>query len=157
MVQAEVSGRLLLDGFTLKGRADRVDAYPDASLEIIDYKTGAVPSDKNVAAGYEPQLPLLALIAERGGFADIPAAPVSALAYWELKGRRHADEIHLQEKKSVSDLVSEAESGLRSLISVFADPATPYIAVPKLRLQPKYDDYAHLARLAEWGRTEGEE
>ena len=50
--------------------------------------------------------------------------------------------------------MQKARVGLEQLIAKFADPATPYQAVPKPDLQPRYDDYAHLARLQEWGRTE---
>ena len=46
-----------------------------------------------------------------------------------------------------------ARAGLENLIVQFVDPTTPYEAMPKPGLQPRYDDYIHLARLAEWGRT----
>jgi ATP-dependent helicase/nuclease subunit B len=46
---------------------------------------------------------------------------------------------------------------LNRLIETFAKATTPYHAVPKPQYQPRYDDYAHLARLSEWGRTGGEE
>ncbi len=40
----------------LKGRLDRIDKSPDG-LEVIDYKTGAISSNKNVEAGEQVQLP----------------------------------------------------------------------------------------------------
>jgi ATP-dependent helicase/nuclease subunit B len=58
--------------------------------------------------------------------------------------------------ESIDTLAEAACKGLERLIEKFADPATPYQAVPKPDYRPRYDDYAHLARLAEWGRT-GEE
>ncbi len=60
-LSAEAKGKILLGDFTLKGRADRVDKKPDGTLAIADYKTGSLPADKDVKAGYEPQLALLAL------------------------------------------------------------------------------------------------
>ena len=153
-VAVESSGQILLDTFTLKGRADRIDRLADGSLSIVDYKTGDVPTKKDVDAGLEPQLPLLALIAERGGFADVKGGASGELAYWKLSGGRNDDSNKETEfAKNLDVLKSEAEAGLKNLIATFADPATAYQAVPKPERAPRYDDYAHLARLAEWGRT----
>jgi ATP-dependent helicase/nuclease subunit B len=153
----EARGEMLFgqNNFMLKGRADRIDRLPDGSLAIIDYKTGGVPKQWEVAEGYEPQLPLLALMAAQGGFADIEPAPVSVLSYWQLGGSLDAGG-EKPVKGAADDLAAAARQGLEDLIAGFADPRTPYLAVPKPGLAPRYDDYAHLARLAEWGRS-GEE
>ena len=74
LLKAEASGKIALGGFTLKGRADRIDLLPDGHLAIADYKTGGMPSKTQVEAGIEPQLPLLALIAAQGGFEGIAAS-----------------------------------------------------------------------------------
>jgi ATP-dependent helicase/nuclease subunit B len=152
-LQAEAEGSITLQkDFKLKGRADRVDQMPDGTLAIIDYKTGGVPKQKEVNAGLEPQLALLALIASEGGFKDIPAATAAELAYWQLSGGRTAGKTQLV-KGSIDTLMQHARQGLENLITQFANANTPYEAVPKPNLAPDYDDYAHLARLAEWGRT----
>jgi ATP-dependent helicase/nuclease subunit B len=154
-VKVEAAGHIALDGFTLKGRADRIDRLADGSLSITDYKTGGVPSKKEVESGIEPQLPLLALIAERGGFNGVTAAKSGELAYWKLSGGRNDDSNkETRFAETLEALVTEAESGLKNLVTTFADPATAYQAVPKPGRAPRYDDYAHLARLAEWGRTD---
>lgn len=156
LLQAEADGKIRLDnGFTLKGRADRIDQQPTGGLSIADYKTGGVPSQKEIQAGYEPQLALLALIAEQGGFKNLPAKPVSELAYWKLSGGR----IVAEEKPVSGDivgLIAETTAGLNALIESFAKATTPYQAIPKPQYQPRFDDYAHLARLSEWGRTSGD-
>jgi ATP-dependent helicase/nuclease subunit B len=73
--RTETKGELLLDGpagpFRLTATADRIDRLNDGRLVVIDYKTGQLPSAREVAEGYAPQLPLEALIAEAGGFAEI--------------------------------------------------------------------------------------
>jgi len=155
-LMAEAKGRITLGSFTLKGRADRIDALPSGGVEIIDYKTGGLPTQKDVAAGYEPQLPLLALIAEQGGFEGIKPAKAAELSYWKLSGGAEAGKMQ-PIKGDPAQLAAEARQGLENLIEKFADEKTPYRAVPKAKLAPRYDDYAHLARLAEWGRTAGEE
>ena len=156
LIAAEPQGKILIDGLTLKGRADRIDRLPDGSLSILDYKTGGVPSKADVESGIEPQLQLLALIAASGGFADIGATPSGSLEYWALKGGSGGCKIIAFKDDKIPGLVAQAETGLKNLIATFADPKTPYEAAPKPRLQPRYNDYAHLSRLAEWGRT-GEE
>ncbi|MDR3448201.1 MAG: PD-(D/E)XK nuclease family protein, partial [Alphaproteobacteria bacterium] len=154
-IQAEAKGRTTLGAFTLRGRADRIDRLADGSLALIDYKTGTTPSKANVESGIEPQLPLLALIAERGGFAGLDAASIGTLEYWQLKGGRGDDKI-IDIVEDIPALIKAAETGVLNLASAFAQPAQAYEVAPRARFTPKYDDYAHLARSAEWGR-EGEE
>jgi ATP-dependent helicase/nuclease subunit B len=151
-IQPEVRGTIRIDGLTLRGRADRIDRQADGGLVIVDYKTGSVPKTKEVEKGIEPQLALLALIATRGGFADIPAADSATLEYWALKGGRGGCKIEPY-ADGIAAMIKQAEQGLKNLIAAYADPTTPYLAVPKPRLAPRYDDYAHLARLTEWGRV----
>ena len=43
------------------------------------------------------------------------------------------------------ELVAQANDNLRGLITYFANADTCYRAVPKPRLQPRFDDYAHCA------------
>ena len=38
-----------------------------------------------------------------------------------------------------------------ALVVEFDDPATPYRALRRRRFDYTYDDYAHLARVGEWG------
>jgi ATP-dependent helicase/nuclease subunit B len=151
---AECEGTVTLakGTFTLKGRADRIDRLPDGSVAIIDYKTGALPTDKNIAIGYEPQLPLLALIAQAGGFEKLGEMQTSQLSYWQLKGV-NGEETVKDLKGDPAVLIKEARERLEQLLAAFAKPSTPYRAVPKPRFAPRYDDYAHLARLAEWGQA----
>ena len=65
---------VLVPDITLFGRLDRIDAEPDASLHVIDYKTGAQPDE--VDAG---QLRLYAIMAE-----EKLRRPVSRASFWYL-------------------------------------------------------------------------
>lgn len=47
---------LRLSGYTLTGQIDRIDELPDGTVEIIDYKTGQVRSENNIAAEDKEQL-----------------------------------------------------------------------------------------------------
>ena len=53
-------------GFQVYARADRIDLLRDGGIAIIDYKTGAPPSQGDVANGFAPQLPLEAASSSTG-------------------------------------------------------------------------------------------
>ncbi len=160
----EVAGALTVPGpegaVTLHGRADRIDADADGRLTIIDYKTGRVPTDKQIVAGYAPQLLLEAMIAEAGGFEGLPPAGVVELEHWRLSGSRPPGEIKpvsagrtVVEHGGLAAVRAAARAGLDRLIARFDDPQTPYRARPRPDFIPSTDDYAHLARVAEWSAT----
>src|SRR6185437_13552456 len=68
----------------IEARADRIDEIEPGGWEIIDYKTGRVPSRKELDALFAPQLLLEAAMAERGGFSRIDGkARAVHLAYWQ--------------------------------------------------------------------------
>jgi ATP-dependent helicase/nuclease subunit B len=150
---AEVKGIWVLETpsgpFTLTAKADRIDSRRDGTLEIIDYKTGTVPSEMDVASGRAPQLTLEAAMAAAGAFEDLPPGEVAALAYWRLSGGVAAGEIRAV-KKDVAALAAEAAAGLHTLIDAFARPDCPYLALPDTPPLPRYNDYAHLERIKEW-------
>ena len=141
--------------FRLTAKADRIDRTEAGGLEIIDYKTGAVPRKSHVRDGRSPQLSLEAAIAAAGGFAGVDAAEIAALAYWKLSGAETAGEITAIEGDA-ENLAHEAASGLQALVARFDDPATPYRPVPRPALAPRWNDYAHLARHKEWSVPGGE-
>lgn len=148
--QKETKGAInitLKDGtvFTLTGKADRIDSLNDNSYEIIDYKTGSVPDKKQIEEGFEPQLPLEALILREGGFNDLPAAQDIHLSYWKINGKGSGGEV-----TSVSDvnmLIDEARAGVQRLLNAYQNDTRPYEAHLK---DVAYDNYEHLARVKEW-------
>jgi ATP-dependent helicase/nuclease subunit B len=149
---AEASGKITLGDFTLKGRADRIDRHNNGAYAITDYKTGSAPTGAEVKAGLEPQLPLLALIAKEGGFAGVPASNVAQLAYLKLTGGREPGKEQVIDA-DIDAHMEDARKGLMCLVEKYSDATQPYRAVPEPGIAPRYDDYTHLARLAEWGRT----
>jgi ATP-dependent helicase/nuclease subunit B len=158
---SEIAGALEIAApggpFRVTAKADRIDRLADGTLAIIDYKTGAPPSAKEVAAGFAPQLPIEALIARHGGFPGVSAADVGQLLYWRLSGSPPGGE----ERSAGEDargLAERALAGLSDLIARFDDELTPYAARPHPEMAPKYSDYLHLARVKEWSNgEEGEE
>ncbi|WP_207461429.1 double-strand break repair protein AddB [Azospirillum sp. SYSU D00513] len=155
----EVTGTLELSGpagpFTLTAKADRIDSSA-GGLVLIDYKTGTLPSAREIELGFAPQLPLEAAIAETGGFAQVAERRVAELAFWRLAGGDPAGE-EKPVKGDPAALAAEAKAGLEALIREFDDPATPYRSCPRPSVAPRYTDYAHLARVQEWSAGGGGE
>lgn len=151
VLKTEVAAQLAVPGtvtpFLLTAKADRIDQLADGALDIIDYKSGTIPSTRQLAAGYAPQLPLEGWMASEGAFDGVPAAPVAALSFWPVKGGDQEHKI-----KTVDDPqrhIAAAVLGLTRMIDAFADSATPYLASPRPS-EAGFGDYDHLARVAEW-------
>jgi ATP-dependent helicase/nuclease subunit B len=156
VVATEVKGRYALKSrtgeFLLTARADRIDrAADDGRLVVIDYKTGALPSDKRIVAGFAPQLPLEALMAERGAFEGIKKCQVEGFEYWQVSGGAPALRIR-RPKVDPAKEIARAEAGLKDLVERFAIEETPYLSNPRPRFAG-YGDYDHLARVREWRFT----
>ena len=159
---AEVEGAIVLPGpagpFTLKARADRID-IGDGGLVITDYKTGNVKDLAGRAEqGRAPQLPLEAAIAI--GW-RVHAALRRARSRACATSPPPAASRRARRSRSTSTTSpgshSEAREGLIRLIADFDDEATPYRALRRARFNYRYDDYAHLARVAEWSAETIEE
>ena len=160
---AEVEGSMVLPApfapFTLKARADRMDVGA-GSLTIVDYKTGRAPTDKRVLAGTAPQLPLEAAIALAGGFSGVAGKSIAKLAYVRVSGGEPPGEYRVIKTPDAAALAKQTRDGLERLVATFDNPATPYRAVRRAAFSESYDydDYAHLARVAEWSAGgDGEE
>ncbi|MET1413248.1 double-strand break repair protein AddB [Roseibium sp. HPY-6] len=137
--------------FRLRGRADRIDVLKEGGLSVIDYKTGQVPSQKQVDALLSPQLPLEAAMINRYGFKDVPAAErVCELLYLQLK---NSVEPVLRNPKDVplEDLNEDAWQRLEQLIAHYAKVDTGYLSRARVMRERVMDgDYDHLARTKEW-------
>ena len=139
--------------FRLTARADGIDRREDGGLVITDYKTGRAPDDKRVTSALAPQLPLEAAIGLAGGFEGLAAGPVAVLRYVSASGAEPPGEERQIKCDDIAALAKRMLSGLERLISAYDDPATGYRAVrrPAFKDGYRYDDYAHLARVKEWG------
>ena len=153
-VSPEVKGHITLTApggdFILTATADRIERDGGGQAAIIDYKTGAPPSETVVHLGYAPQLPLEAAIALHGGFDALRPAAITELAFWHLSGGPTPGTVKALTKTPPETLAEDALAGLSALVARFDDPATPYHAYPDPGWAPLYDDFAHLARVQEW-------
>jgi ATP-dependent helicase/nuclease subunit B len=161
-IAGEITGIWALDvpgGFVLKARADRIEKRADGSLAILDYKTGAPPSDSEVEAGFRPQLPLEAAMAAAGAFGATLAGPTGALVYWHLTGGYVPAEernVFRGDAAKIAAAVATAAEKLAALVVAFDDPAKPYLSQPHPGRAPRFSDYTQLARVAEWDLSGGD-
>jgi ATP-dependent helicase/nuclease subunit B len=158
---AEVKGRLQFAGpagaFVLTATADRIERDTDGRLAIIDYKTGRIPTSREMELGFTPQLPLEAAMAAVGGFERIVGAAVDALQFWRLSGGNPPAEIEDVKGGEPTALAAIALDGLKRLVAAFDAPDTVYQSEPDPAFAPRFSDYAHLARVKEWSAGGPEE
>jgi ATP-dependent helicase/nuclease subunit B len=159
-IASEVEGRWEVSvpgGFVLTGRADRIELRADGRLAILDYKTGAPPSQKEVEAGFAPQLPLEAAMAASGAFKGVAAGVAAELTYWHLTGGFAAGAprtLFKGDAAAVAEAAAEAERRLKGLVAAFDDEGRAYLSQPHAGRVPRFSDYAQLARVAEWDLSE---
>jgi ATP-dependent helicase/nuclease subunit B len=137
-----------------QGRPHRADA--DGLAHILDYKTGAAPSKKQVETGFSPQLTLTAAILREGGFKDIGPREPGDLTYLRVTGRKPAgvEEVRAAAGVDSQEAAIKALNGLRELIERYDNPNQPYLS----RVAPQFvhdhvGDYGHLARVFEWSTS----
>jgi ATP-dependent helicase/nuclease subunit B len=161
-ILAEVEGGLILEGpagpFELTARADRIDVGK-TGLIVTDYKTKADLTDlvSKARQGLAPQLALEAAIAIDGGFTGLAAGPVTELRYISASGGEPPGQQRSLDVPDVSAHARTARDGLLRLIADFDRQTTAYPALRRARFSYRFDDYAHLARIAEWSAEVVEE
>jgi ATP-dependent helicase/nuclease subunit B len=162
-ITAEIGGKIEIPlgerVFTLRARADRIEKLAGGGYAILDYKTGQVPSEKQVRIGISPQLTLEAAILRRGGFPGFGAgASIAELVYVSLKGAEQAgEEKPIDFKNGDADFHAErALSKLAAVAARFEDEEQPYLPLVLSMWKSRYGSYDHLARVKEWsiGRDE---
>jgi ATP-dependent helicase/nuclease subunit B len=159
-IAAEIAGSSEVAGVTLTGRADRIDQLPDGKLAIVDYKTGAAPSDKQVKEGYALQLALIGHLADTGRFSGVKGQS-SVFEYWSQSresgkryGRVTSPTAGSGKNKSdpdsfVGDVFFQFEQAVENWLTGHA----PFVA--KRRPDLAYNEFDHLMRYDEWQGRDG--
>ena len=143
--------------FTIHGRADRIERLYQGGIAILDYKTGSPPSQKDVEDGRAPQLPLEAAMALAGAFGEDVQGAIADLTYWHISGGYTPGEekrlFHANSEK-LAENAALAEQKVKALAADFDRPERAYLSQPHPGAAPRFSDYAHLARVAEWAALE---
>jgi ATP-dependent helicase/nuclease subunit B len=149
-LKAEVTGEAVMAGVTIYGRADRIDRLADGALAIIDYKTGAPPTQKAVDAGFALQLGLLGLIGRAGGFEGADGDP-EAFEYWSLRRYRGKFGQLMCPDKDMpgGEFLAHAHAHFMEAAQRWLTGSEPFTAKLNPAYAP-YGDYDQLMRLEEW-------
>ena len=157
----EVEGKITLSGsiFVIRGKADRIDLSSDGTLIIYDYKTGNPPSEK-VMRHFQRQLLIEAVMAEHGGFENVPAAKVSRVDHIGLNRALKQTGVPIGfykphgSKDEIDYRTATIEKELRRLLEHFAQPGQGYMSRRYMERVRFSGDFDHLARFGEWDETQ---
>jgi ATP-dependent helicase/nuclease subunit B len=162
-VNAEISATLDIPlgerTFTLRTRADRIERLRDGCYAILDYKTGQIPTARQVTSGLTPQLTLEGAMLRAGQFNGIPAeGSIREMLYVALRGGDPAGEAKpIAFDGSTPDAAADQALGeLTKLVTRFEDESIGYLSKERpMFMRRGGGDYDHLARVKEWSLTSG--
>ena len=143
----------------LSGKADLIEVGPNG-YAVVDFKTGSPASVPEVQAGFDPQLPLTAIMLAEGSIGDLDAGPTEDLIYAEVKGYNdkgvESSLVRARKGLPAVDYAASAREELIKLIREFDNPATPYYSQPRRKFTHDWSDFDDLARRGEWAEAGGE-
>lgn len=128
--------------FTLFARADLI-LKNAAQCRIIDYKTGTLPSKRDLEYGFAPQIPLELLIAEHGGFHIKEQSRNLDGEFWHIQGR---DACRVQALNWDAEKSIQTQEGITRLMGHFLREDTFYHACPHPKHAPVFHRFEHLER-----------
>ncbi len=141
----EIPVKLAFDKVTIKGKIDRVIIDKENFAHIFDYKTGQVPSKKDVESGINPQLTISALALLDGiiesKLKNLDEVEIASLNYWKVGSNISEIKKICKNNEEVKILVAAAKSGLARLFDYFYDEKNGFIA------KENDDEYWHLGRI----------
>ncbi len=148
--ELELSGGIDLPDldFRLTVKADRIDKNPNGAMHIFDYKSGAIPTAKQVDY-FDKQLLLSGAILQQGGFENHPASTVAHLEYISL-GR----DLKTYAVPMEATPIETAWAEFRELIAGYQNQTRGFVARDKPSFISYESDYDHLARYGEWNDSD---
>lgn len=155
IVHREIRGELPVGDVKLTGIADRIEIAPGHAA-ILDFKTGAPPTDPQVESGLSPQLLLEAAMLAEGAFKEIGRAQTTELIYWRF-GNADPTPRAVALGNGPHQAGMEALEELRGLLARYADAKQAFLSKPRVLRVKLYDDYDQLARRKEWADEKADE
>lgn len=138
--QPEIGGKMVIDGHTIRARADRI-----WDGGVMDIKTGAAPSKKQLMDGNMPQLPLEAYMLQSGGFA-IPTTARSQTPVMTFLQLKNNDVRAIEyDAETTRAMMTAAYDKTKQMIDIFLVGRAPYEY--RQTNDQKYHVYDDLARV----------
>ncbi len=149
-LERQATGMLKLPdiGFTLIGRADRIDETDDGAALLYDYKTGTPPSAKE-QKHFDKQLLIEAAMIEEGAFEKLGPRSVKDAVFIGL-GSGMVEVPAPLDKEPTHQVLKE----LRLLIAAFQNPEKGFTARSSMKKDSFGSDYDLLSRYGEWDVTD---
>lgn len=143
--------KMTIENLVINGKIDRIICDEQGNLEIFDYKTGQVPSTKDVLSGTDSQLVLAALaIIENeieSHLKNIDVKKFKSLNYWKISSSQMGEIKKICDKnEKIQILISAAKEGLKKLINYFNCKENGYISAPNKEIYIS-NEYSHLSRV----------
>lgn len=146
----EVTGTATIErfGFTLTGKADRIDLDGRGCALIYDYKTGTPPSEAQQEE-YDKQLLLEAAMIENGAFQNIGAKHVEQAVYIGLNASPKEVQAPLGKMPA-----AKVWAQFETLIEAYMSEDTGFTARRSMFKDTDFGDYDQLSRFGEWDVTQ---
>ncbi|NIY96646.1 double-strand break repair protein AddB, partial [Salipiger sp. HF18] len=136
-------------GFTLRGKADRIDMDERGNAHLYDYKTGAAPSEKEQLL-FDKQLLLEAAMVERGAFKELQPRHTERAVFVSLAPGKPREVPAPLAEAPAQQVWAEFET----LMTRWFEPDRGYTARAALLKESDSSDYDHLSRFGEWDVTD---
>lgn len=164
-ILVERSGKIAIpvgsDVFELRARADRIERRRDGRVVAIDFKTGQIPSNKEIGVGFAPQLTLEAAMLMRDGFPQIGAVEETPeLLYVRASGGEPPVDMRpvkppQGDARRMEEIVAAHYEGLATLLARFFSGEAGYMSRPYAKYARRFNEFDHLARVKEWSAAGG--
>lgn len=146
-IYSEIYGETILsigeNNIKITAIADRLEYTKSGDLQIIDYKTGIVPSKQDVLRGLSPQLIIESIIALDGGFKQIKKFNNVVLTYVKVTNSKQSyNETSIEISKTD---ITHHKQGLITVLKHYINSGI-FPSNADSIYSPKYNDYKHLER-----------
>ena len=133
--------------FTIKAKIDRVHIDDFDEISIIDYKTGTIPSIKDVRMHKKSQLLIYALLLQRSDIELKKSKYIKLVQYWKLSANKDTSIKKMIAEDGLVKSIQEIECNLDKLMKFFKESKVRFNCIEPDKFR---DEYFHLSRIGKF-------